>query len=879
MPAYHSGILSQTGRESFTLPLRPTTPNLTLPLAPRNLMVTSPYNIGMSDVRWDNPILLPQNNGLQIIGVNVYRSINNPYGPYELLNDSPINVLFLRDQTEEVQVTEDATPTIRHELEPDGAWKVYAMHKPIVKPGSNGETTDNIQDVMVEIDDGDGNFVVVPAYSVSGKFGEIELISAPIFNLTLEQIIPPRLPWPPNGRVRITYKYIKHSVLSRLNQRIFYKATTVAVDPTDNSKRIETPIDEVEYRSTFDIEEIDYIWKEAMRRNNWILEQGGERVKIFVRKNMGERCSDYEETHGQSQNDCPNCFPAGTLVRTSIGWKGIETISKGDMVLSSDGHFHKVSDKFIRDFKGDLISIYSSVSTNPILSTPNHPYLTMHSDHNRKKCGPECNDFIKNGDGIRLERPDVRLLPSGKWWARVQVNGSRGKGRKSLGTYETREEAIEIIQQYRTKNYNPRHNLVWKEASKIVKGDWLISKWCNYNNDLIETSIPEQFKKTGKDGPERKGARIFKIDEEFLWVVGLYIAEGSSGKRSINFSLHKNEIDYQNRVLSFFKKYGYNGSVHRVGNTNGVCVSVFGSSLAEWFPEWIGKKCYNKIIPNELMYLPKEKAKALIQGIYDGDGSKSDHEITQTSEILALQLSELLHRIGEQSIIRQQVSKKLTPKGNKRRVAYCVSWAEDTLIHNNRKGRWVFKNELLSVVKKVLKVPFSGKVYNLEVDGDPTYVVNGIVAHNCYGTSYVGGYDGPYNVMIAPPEAEKTIELLDIGMRVNFEYESWTMAFPMLNERDVVVRQNNERYVVGPVNYQGSRGATYQQHFRMSYIDEKDIRYRIGIPGGETQVPADWDRYRSVAPTPASPERPVKPEIDKAKLVRGRTVTFENISY
>lgn len=455
MPAYHSGMLSQTGRETFTLPLRPTTPDLRLPLAPRNMMVTSPYNIGMSDIRWDNPRIIPQNNALQVLGVNIYRSINNPYGPYELLNDSPVTVLFYRDQSIEELVTEDATPTLRYEIEPDARWRIYAQRRPIIIPGTNGKISDRIQDVKVEIDDGDGIFVEVPAFCVSGKTGEINLIRRPVFNPLIEQIIPARLPWPPNGRVRITYRYMKHEVLSRLQQRIFYKVTTVAVDPNDNSKRIETPLDDVEYRSTFDIEEIDYIWKEAMRRNRWILDQGGERVKIFIRKSMGERCSDYEESHGQSKDDCLVCF----------------------------------------------------------------------------------------------------------------------------------------------------------------------------------------------------------------------------------------------------------------------------------------------------------------------------------------------------------------------------------------------------------------------------------------GTSYVGGYSGPYDVTIAPPEAEKAIELLDMGLRINYEYESWMMAFPMIRERDVVVRQNNERYVIGPVNYQGSRGATYQQHFRMSYIDERDIRYRLGIPGGEAKVPEDWDRYRSSAPTPASPERPVKPEVDKAKLVRGRTVTFENISW
>jgi hypothetical protein len=130
--------------------------------------------------------------------------------------------------------------------------------------------------VKVEIDDGDGTYLEVPAFTVSGQTGEIILISNPTFNNVISQTIPPRLPWPPTGRVRLSYTYLGNQVLSRLNQRIFYKVATEAVDPDDPSKRIETPLEEVEWRSTFDIEEIDYIWREGIRRNRWILEQSGE---------------------------------------------------------------------------------------------------------------------------------------------------------------------------------------------------------------------------------------------------------------------------------------------------------------------------------------------------------------------------------------------------------------------------------------------------------------------------------------------------------------------------------------------------------------------------------------------------------------------------
>jgi hypothetical protein len=65
----------------------------------------------------------------------------------------------------------------------------------------------------------------------------------------------------------------------------------------------------------------------------------------------------------------------------------------------------------------------------------------------------------------------------------------------------------------------------------------------------------------------------------------------------------------------------------------------------------------------------------------------------------------------------------------------------------------------------------------------------------------------------------------------------------------------------------------------MSYIDQGDIRYQIPITGGETEVPPSYDPYREEAPTDASPAINDKPEIPEEKIIRGRTVVFENITY
>jgi hypothetical protein len=184
---------------------------------------------------------------------------------------------------------------------------------------------------------------------------------------------------------------------------------------------------------------------------------------------------------------------------------------------------------------------------------------------------------------------------------------------------------------------------------------------------------------------------------------------------------------------------------------------------------------------------------------------------------------------------------------------------------------------VLAQVREIGQVPYRGLVYNLAVEGDETYVVEGLVVHNCYGTGIVGGYEGPYDVLIAPDDAEKRITQKDSGRTVEHSYEVWTGPAPLLSHRDFIVKANGERYSIGAVRVPSNRGMVLQQHFNIGHIDEKDIRFRVPL--------LDPTQHAINQVQKIGPERPEgtaptdKPNIPEERQLKGQTGTWENIEY
>lgn len=290
------------------------------PAPPLNLFLTSGYQPGVFDLCWDDPASMSLNSRFSLVGINVYRSFDSEFGPFERITDLPVGSTFWRDQTlNAVQVgelVEDSQWVLRGAETTEffnSRFVFRTLRHPIVRSGSQNVLADRPSDVIVTIDGEE-----IPVLIVHGETGEVE-IDLTAYPNVITQLLDRRTEPVAGGgaEVRVTYRYNQNFVRTDLMQRVFYRVTTVGIpvfkpiEQCQPQDLVETPLERAAATSSYEVEKIDYIWTEAVRRNRWILDQGGERVKVFLRKQVGQPCpctSNSIAAYGQALNDCELCY-------------------------------------------------------------------------------------------------------------------------------------------------------------------------------------------------------------------------------------------------------------------------------------------------------------------------------------------------------------------------------------------------------------------------------------------------------------------------------------------------------------------------------------------------------------------------------------------
>jgi hypothetical protein len=289
------------------------------PLSPLNLTLRSGFRPGVFELTWDDPTGISVNRDFNLVGVNIYRSFDSEFGPFERITDVPVGSTFWRDVTNNVLVEEDVSDRFSvfgaTAAGMDQQRFVFkTMNAPIVKEASQQIPANSPYDVQVYVDG-----VLARVRSVTGLSGEVELDVRDIPEVGTQTYTKAVIPTA-DSKVTCVYRYTKSLLKTTLMQRVFYRVTAVGIHvdadlgTVQSQALAETPLADAVSTSSYEVEKLDFMWKEAVRRNRWILEQGGERVRLFLRKHVGPLCPcTPDHFHKQAINDCLTCYGTGIV--------------------------------------------------------------------------------------------------------------------------------------------------------------------------------------------------------------------------------------------------------------------------------------------------------------------------------------------------------------------------------------------------------------------------------------------------------------------------------------------------------------------------------------------------------------------------------------
>lgn len=386
--------------------------------------------------------------------------------------------------------------------------------------------------------------------------------------------------------------------------------------------------------------------------------------------------------------DGGGCLPPDELVMTSEGMKPIIDIKVGDKVLSHNGMLRKVNKIYEREYSGDLIEI-NVIGQPSIKVTTDHPMLICE---------------------------DGRILYS---------NGKR----------DTRYLISEKLS-----------NMEEKPAEKLIPNQHYIPSYkSNLNQDNYIKNIPNH------------------VTKDYCDLAGWYLAEGSldgDGIRSfrINISLHAKEKPIAEHLSEVMKRISPPkeigrgaGAVASIIIKNNNCDLRYGSIyLGNLLLNDFGKGSLTKNLPDWVLFGPLWISELIIKGLWQGDGHSSIQGGMTYSTIspnLAYGVQHILTRFNIPSTLRN-ISPRIGKDGIKHKRAYEVRVRNaiyfDEMEKLTGKQRPEYKNQKLYNIfpfknevfhRKVIstkKIPYKGKVYNIWVDIDNTYITKIGAVHNCH---------------------------------------------------------------------------------------------------------------------------------------------------
>ena len=366
-------------------------------------------------------------------------------------------------------------------------------------------------------------------------------------------------------------------------------------------------------------------------------------------------------------DDVLMCLNPNELVETQDGLKRICEVTPSEFVRTHTGELHQVQAVMRREVDESLVHVGVTGNPEPLRTTGNHPYYLCRYGWNKR-----------NGELIRAKR---QIEPPS-----------------------------------------------WKAAIGLRLGDSVLF-------------------------PKRRALPRTNLPEDKLWILGWYLAEGSRCRRikkgqmgfGVAFGLNSSEREVAERLRAVLIKYdpplqsGNNPPrIEPVKGKNAIRVTYSSRYWHEFFTRLAGGlQQVRKIHPsvyNCSGLLP------LVGAFMSGDGSQPKGQrnsifASSTSRVLIHQIRQIMIDEGIWSTISKPKSQEIwTLCASAEFIERFVGISKFHSIEHERKfhKRHVVETDegFWAPIKSLELVPYSGPVFNLDVEGDHTYQAQGVAVHN-----------------------------------------------------------------------------------------------------------------------------------------------------
>jgi len=398
------------------------------------------------------------------------------------------------------------------------------------------------------------------------------------------------------------------------------------------------------------------------------------------------------------------CFTKDTPITMADGTlQSIQNIKIGDLVITDKGRPQKVSYSFKKEYTGDLYEFQIKYrGQTPITATKEHPFL--------------LGELYRNGKGQNVEIRQLGWKTSEE--IHKLINGSTKEYFLYAPTFVSQPELVlDLKEELKHLNLYVHQGKVYPQnaMSQNAKGGVGINEYININGDV---------------------ARL----------LGYYLAEGDATKYRISLSFNAHEDDLIEDACNIIKSQF--GLMPTLKYTDNCCRIIVNSIiLTQLLIKLCGQHAKHKRIDKRLIRL--KVTTGLVYGYFKGDGwlskSLTAGSFCSCNKQLLQQIKTILIGWGipttlfsrKRHILCEFKTHKINGIFDDHQLQIPKKYLNKfiTTINNESYSAKNLHDDNVYVAYKILGVnrikSQNITVYNLEVENDNTYLVDGLIVHNC----------------------------------------------------------------------------------------------------------------------------------------------------